>query len=170
MLAILQAALHLYVDYDWIFLPLTGEITGVHQRPLLAVPPVTQLKEAAPSLIRRVIIRSVLIALLGPFVYAIFIRRTAWRWALSCARMFWDMPAAAEMSYIPPYHITLIIRSAVSSAFLVLLWESSNALFSAYVAQEPLTDGALLTDGSNDPNGSLLTGLKSNKDVVKVCQ
>ncbi|KAL8935370.1 MAG: hypothetical protein Q9216_005459, partial [Gyalolechia sp. 2 TL-2023] len=92
----------------------------------------------------------------------------AWRTSLECARFLrWDIPSAAELSSIPPYHITLVFRSLTSGFCLVLLWQGSNLAFSAYLAQEPLKRGQPLTQESNDPNGSLINGLKSRKQVVK---
>ena len=69
---------------------------------------------------------------------------------------------------MPPYHISLIIRSAGSGFLLLLIWEISNAVFGAYVAQEPLKNGNPLSNDSGDPNGSLLNGLKSKNEVIKV--
>lgn len=61
---------------------------------------------------------------------------------------------------------------------LVMLWEVSNALFTLYVAEPPLKKGSPLTSEikdnagsvvtkSQDPNGSLLVGLRSKKDVPR---
>ena len=52
---------------------------------------------------------------------------------------------------------------------LLCIWEFSNAVFSAYVAQEPLKKDQPLTNDSRDPNGSLLNGLRSKKEIAKVC-
>lgn len=169
ILALLQTFLHLYYDYDSVYLPDYKKHGSAHQqRSVIVLAPRIQLQLIAPSLIQKVAIRSVLVSLVGPFVYAMFVRKTAWNWTLALARIVWDMPAAAEMSYIPPYHISLIIRCMGSSFLLILLWESSNAIFSAHVAQEPLKNGAPLTDQSKDPNGTLLNGLKSSKEIIKV--
>ena len=168
--ALLQAFLHLYYDYDRLFLPITSRKGEKHpgQRAHIVEAPIEQLKTTAVSLVQRAAVRSTLIGLSGPFIYAIFIRRAAWSWALSLARILWDLPAAAELAYLPPYHISLILRSLVSSFLLIFLWESSNAIFSAFVAQEPLKNGQPLTYESKDPNGSLLNGLQAKKEVIKV--
>lgn len=170
MLAFLQAVLHLCYDYDRAFLP-TADCKAKNRsnyRAHIVLAPIEQLKIAAPSLVQRVLLRATLAAISGPFIYATFIRRTAWGWALFLARMLWDMPAAVDLSYMPPYHISLLLRSLGSGFLLILLWESSNTIFSAFVAQEPLKNGQPLTDESRDPNGTLLNGLKARKEVVKV--
>lgn len=170
MQALVQAFLHLYFDYDRVFLPTVSikvknrSTDRAHNVPA----PIAQLKIAASSLVQHVLLRAVLVGISAPFIYAIFIRRTAWRWALFIARMLWDMPASVDPSYMPPYHISLLLRSLGSSFLLILLWESSNTIFNAFLAQEPLKDGHPLTDESRDANGTLLNGLKARKEVVKV--
>ncbi|MCJ1347650.1 hypothetical protein MMC31_005878, partial [Peltigera leucophlebia] len=106
-------------------------------------------------------------AISGPFIYAIFIRHKAWHLSLSLAQLLWDMPAAAVLSYLPPSPIWLVLQSLYAQLMLLLLWESSNILFSAFVAQEPLRKGQLLSDESRDPNGTLLNGLQSKREVPK---
>lgn len=51
---------------------------------------------------------------------------------------------------------------------LVVLWEFVNKTFDVYIAQEPLKNDLPITNDSTDPNGSLLNGLKSKKDTVRV--
>lgn len=170
MLAFLQAVLHLYYDYDRAFLPTAGSKAKnrSNYRAHIILAPIDQLKIAAPSLVQRALLRATLAGICGPFIYATFIRRTAWSWALFLARMLWDLPAAIDLSYMPPYHISLLLSSLGSGFLLILLWESSNTIFSAFVAQEPLKNGQPLTDESRDANGTLLNGLKARKEVVKV--
>lgn len=168
MFAILQTAIHLFYDYDRVFLPIRKKLGSTEQRPLLATSPIAQLKTNAPFILQRVVVRVGVLGVLSPFLYAIFIRKIAWNWTYAFASMMWDIPFAEELSYIPPYHISLILRAMSSSLLLALIWESSSMIFTAYVAQEPLTKGVPLTDESPDPNGVLLNGLKSHKNVVKV--
>lgn len=168
MLAFVQTGLHLYYDYDRVFRPLSPETRAADQRPRVVGSPMAQVQASALFLLRQAFFRSVVISVVGPFVYTLFLRSTTWSWVLSLARLFWDMPAVVEMSFMPPYHISLLSRSFVSSFFLILLWESSNAIFSAFIAQEPLKKGVPLTDASQDPNRTLLNGLRASKGVVKV--
>lgn len=183
--ALLQTIFHLYYDYDRVYLPKVlrqvetsqgPEITTekkleVHTslRPHTLVSPWEQVKAAAPLVLQRVILRSTAMAISGPFIYAIFIRHRAWHLSLSLAQLLWDMPAAAILSHLPPSPIWLVLQSLYAQFLLLLIWESSNTLFSAFVAQEPLRKGQLLSDESRDPNGTLLNGLKSKREVPKVC-
>lgn len=184
--ALLQTIFHLYYDYDRVYLPKVliqvetsqaPEIakekkleTHTSLRPHTLVSPGEQVKAAAPLVLQRVALRSAAMAISGPFIYAIFIRHKAWRLSLSLAQLLWDMPAAATLSYLPPSPIWLVLQSLYAQFLLLLIWESSNTLFSAFVAQEPLRKGQLLSDESRDPNGTLLNGLNSKREVPKVCR
>ncbi|KAL8980735.1 MAG: hypothetical protein Q9177_005794 [Variospora cf. flavescens] len=169
-LALLQTGFHLWMDYDTI----RGSVEPVDQ----ASPPqessqapsnpVEQLKSRFPKLLQEIGIISSFSAVIGPIVYSLTVRKTAWRISHACARFLqWDIPSKAELSIIPPYHITLIIRSLISSFCLLLLWRGSNLAFSVYVAQEPVKRGQPLTQDSSDPNGSLINGLRSRKSLVR---
>ena len=129
----------------------------------MAKPP-EQLKTKLPSLLKGAVLRSLLMGVIGgPFIYGLFLRRAAWSWSLSLARIIWDIPAVPELSYIPPYHILLIFRTMVWGFFLSFLWDASNATFTAYISQEPLKNGKPLTDN----NGSLLNGLRAKKEMTR---
>ena len=168
MLATLQSIIHLYYDYDKVPLPIIPNKTqsGPGQTPEKKSP-VTQLKEGLPLLGRNVVIRTACMSIFGPILYALFIRSAAWKWSLYVAAVLWDVPSS-RLSYIPPYHISLIVRSFTSGSLLLLLWEISNKVFSAYVALEPLKKGQPLTNESKDPNGTLLAGLQSKREVPRV--
>lgn len=170
-LALLQTAGHLWFDYDKI----GGFVDSVHhgspsgERPQATSTPIEQLRSKLPAMLQEVGITSSVFALVGPIIYSLTVRKTAWRTSLACARFLrWDIPGTAELSLIPPYHLTLITRSLVSGFCLLLLWHASNLAFSVYVAQEPVKRGQPLTQDSNDPNGSLINGLTSRKSLVKV--
>ena len=166
MLAVLQSAIHLYFDYDRVTLPLTKAKDKSIEVPKKEHP-IMQVRASLPLLVRDVAIRSICMSIFEPLIYALFIRNTAWSCSLYFAELLWDVPAS-QLSYIPPYHISLIIRSLTSGTLLIALWELSNTLFVAYVAQEPLKKEQPLTSGSKDPNGSLLNGIKSKRDVTRV--
>ncbi len=166
LLALVQVLLHTYNDIDGIFDNATKATTdNTHKlRPQIMATPPTQLKNTLPSLLKGVVLRSMLMGFIGgPVIYGLFMRRTAWSWSLFVARIVWDIPAVPELSYIPPYHIFLIFRTMIWGFFLNFLWDASNAAFTAYISQEPLKNGKPLT---ND-NGSLLNGLKAKKEMTK---
>ncbi|KAL8769908.1 MAG: hypothetical protein Q9194_005304 [Teloschistes cf. exilis] len=130
--------------------------------------PLEKIKSKMPDLLRELSLTSAGLSITGPILYSLTLRRIAWRTSLASARFFrWDIPHTQELSYIPPYHYGLVLRSLLSGLLLLLIWRVSNIAFSAYVAQEPLKRGQPLTQDSNDPNGSLINGLKAKKAAVK---
>ena len=169
MMAIVQTFAHLRFDLDRVFRRMSPATRPADQRLRPRPLSIAQLQAFAPGLLRRVIIRSVMVSGVGPLVYMLLLRGWAWNGMLSVARIFWDLPAMVEMSFMPPYHISLLMRSLAATFFLQLLWESSNATFGAFIAQAPLKRGQPLTDASPDPNGTLLNGLRAKKGVIKVC-
>ena len=168
MLAILQSGLHLYYNYDSVTLPvIQAQIDTSPEQPLKQQHPIYKLKALLLILSWVIVVRAGGMAILGPIIYAIFLRRVAWNFSLSFATLLWDVPVS-QLSYMPPYHYTLILRSFFSGAFLITLWEFSNSSFSAYLVQEPMKRGQPLTSDSKDPNASLLSGLKAKREIVRV--
>jgi nucleoporin NDC1 len=166
LLALIQALLHIYNDTDGIFNDAINATTDTapKPRPQIMVKPPAQLINKLPSLLQSVVTRSLLVGFIGgPFMYGLFMRRTAWSWSLFLARIVWDIPAVPELSYIPPYHILLIFRTTIWGFFLSFLWDVSNAAFTAYISQEPLKNGKPLTDD----NRSLMNGLNAKKEMTK---
>lgn len=168
MLAVFQSGSHLYHDYDSGTLPVSQAKTGASSgQPRKPEHPLFQMKALLLSLLQRMFTYAAGMAILGPLVYALFVRRAAWSCSLYFAALLWDVPAS-QLSYIPPYHYSLIFRSFFSSALLSTLWEFSNAIFSAYLTQEPMKREQPLTSDSKDPNASLLNGLKAKRETIRV--
>ena len=177
ILTVVQTAVHLSLDYDRVSLPLGKRgVKEVANKQSPATPqtlpaivqPLDELRQRIPSLLRAIGLQTVSIATVGPVVYALFIRRRAWDISMFFARLFWDVAPTAELSYLPPYHISLMWRSFTSGFLLVFLWQSSNTIFSAFFTQEPLKRGQPLTAESSVPNEALIDGLRFAKEVNKV--
>ena len=177
MLAVVQTAIHLCLDYDRVSLPVSRrKADDVAQKQSNASPqklptivkPMEELRLRLPALLRAIGLQTASIATVGPVVYALFIRKRAWATTMFCAKLFSNVAPATELSYIPPYHISLIWRSMTSGFLLVFLWQFSNAVFSAFFTQEPLKRGQPLTAVSPVPNEALLDGLRSTIEVNRV--
>jgi nucleoporin NDC1 len=168
--AIVQSFIHLFYDYDRVSFPVTKTVPQPSggQSAQATVPPLVQLKAGMPQIVSRALQRAILTATASPLVYAIFFRRTAWSWTYFFAKAVWKLPKASTLSTIPPLHILLLLRGLTSGFMLLFLWEIVNQTFGLYVAQEPVKRGKPLTEGTRDPNGILLNGLKSRRDVTKV--
>ena len=165
MLAVVQSMQHLYQDYDKVVLPTSQKKARPESSPSQS--PIAHVWENLPLLGRSIGFRAISMSILGPVLYALFVRSTAWRCSLHIAAFLWDVPYS-RLSLIPPYHISLIVRSFAAGTLLLTMWEVSTTVFSAYVAQEPIKKGQPLTSESSDPNGSLLIGLQTKREVPRV--
>lgn len=169
-LAIAQSGIHLYYDYDRIDMPITKTKPDASsdQRAHLIVPPAVQFKSRLPVLASSSLFRVVVMVSVSPFIYIYTIRAFAWNFTRFFAKIFWRLPKASTLPDVKPFHMSVLLRTATSGLLLTILWEVGNALFSIYVAQEPLKNERPITYESKDPNGSLLTGLRGQKLQTKV--
>lgn len=180
ILAITQSVVHLYFDYDQVVLPITkaqNEFVAPHSRRMAAwisernriLAPMFDWNtdDWASSIPRNMVLRTSVICVSATIVYQFLIRRAAWNWSLTFASIVWDVPES-PLSFIPPHYPSLLWRSITAGLLLVFLWESSSALFSAYVAGQPIKREQPLSASSIDQNGTLLNGLKSRKEIPSV--
>jgi len=168
-LALVQSVVHLYGDYDRIDMPSKKtKSTSVGQQAQNIVPPSIQMQSKLPRLLAQSVIRAGVMTLVSPIIYSFTVRSFAWSFTRFFARVFWSLPKSGALPAIGPFHWSVLTRTFSSGILLVMLWEVSNALFSAYVAQEPLKNERPITYESKDPNGSLLTGLKGIKLQTRV--
>ena len=170
LLALLQSANHLYNDFSTVHIPTLPQPSTLQpdQRTHHIDPITFQLQSAYVPMLQRCILTSFSVAILGPFIYTPFLRHRFWSLHLKMAKPIFSIPRSdARPSGYPPCTPALILRSFLSGFLLLLVWESSTFLFSALLAREPLKKGEPLSSGGKDPNGTLLSGLKARKDVVK---
>jgi nucleoporin NDC1 len=171
-LAIAQSALHLSRDYDTI--------------DVQAMKPRADCQDAAPGAPptrmpnpRRVLIKSfrsmlttsasltLFVAVAGSAVYFVGIRQLIWDYYYSFQRYFTSLSKTSRPTGIAPA-APLFAMFVVEGTLLALMWQFVNKAFDLYIAQEPLKHGVPITSDSKDPNGTLLNGLKSKKEAVKV--
>ena len=143
------------------------------------IPPGEQLRAAFGTTFVASMNEAFFLAISSLFTYVLFLRSFVWEWSLWFARWFWKIPGSADPPDYPPYHYTVLVRSFTAGLLLIFLFAFSNKAFNVYVAQMPVkarkntqSTGAKkplpLTEDARDPNGSLLTGLKSKKEGVRV--
>lgn len=171
MLALAQTGVHLYYDYDRIPMPTqkSKPIATQEESAHLTIDPMVQLRANAPKLLLSAVKQALIMTCVGPIIYAVTIRQTAWSWTLMFAKIFWNLPKSTALPVVTPFHWRLLLRTFTGGAMLVLLWEVGNAAFSFFVAQAPLKNERPITFESRDPNGSLITGLKGKKLQTRVC-
>ncbi|KAL4956563.1 nucleoporin protein Ndc1-Nup [Aspergillus filifer] len=170
LLAVAQSVAHLYYDYDRI--PITvakrpADGTDQKTHPTQSIS--QRIQTGLPQVIRDGVTRSSLVAAISPVLYAFFLRRRAWGYTMSMAKLFWDFPrsAADPPGLILPVKPLLVGRTMCSGALLIICWQTTNLFFSIFLSQEPLKRGQPLTAEAKDPNGSLLNGLKAKKETVR---
>ena len=166
-LAAFQTAIHTYEDNSRFPIPqIRNEDKDQSNQPVSrSSTTIKALTEQGPTILRKAIVQASCVAISGPLIYSICLRRYAWDVSFRIASTIWDIPATGDLSYIPPYHITLIARSFLASLLLLGLWQFSNLIFTTLLKQAPIKNGFPLTDGSSDPNGSLLKGLAGKRDI-----
>lgn len=169
-LAVLQAAWHLFFDYDRIDMPATKtKMLGdkaAGKSPIAS--PAMQMRGRMPAIAVSAFARSFVMTLASPFIYCLTVRSFAWSFTRFWSRIFWNLNKSTALPDKWPFHWTMFWYTFVSGFLLVMLWEVGNAAFSTYVAQEPLKNERPITYESRDPNGSLLTGLKGKKLQTRV--
>jgi len=178
-LAAVQTCVHLYSERDTVSL-LKAEENNKQgsSEGTQSVRPIDKLKQTLPTIAQQSFKLMILGLVTIMPIYLIFLRRTAWSWTSFFGRIFFrNLPkhsTPAGFIHLPG----LIWQSASSCLMMIFLWEISNAVFTLYVAQPPLKKDNPLTSEikdnagsyvtkSQDPNGSLLNGLKSKKEVPK---
>lgn len=174
LIAFMQAACHLYYDYDRLDMPVkkTG-LEGDEKTPLAL--PTNQLKAKLPSLVLSSLKRATAATVAGPFLYSMnfgiypySVRHFAWSFTRGWSKIFWTLPKSNSLPSVRPFHYTVLVQTLTAGFLLILLWEVANAAFSAYVAQAPLKNERPITYESRDPDGSLLTGLRGKKLQTRV--
>ncbi|KAJ5673881.1 hypothetical protein N7462_009320 [Penicillium macrosclerotiorum] len=170
LLACVQAGFHLYYDEDQVPVPINTRNPKADDERTHPVPPTSKhIQNTLPQVVISGLKRSLVVASITPILYRGFLRQRAWRWSLYFAKLFWNFSrsSAEPDTFLPPGFFTLLVRSAFSGSLLILCWQTANLFFSIFIGKEPLKRGQPLTAEAKDPNGSLLTGLKTKKQVVK---
>ncbi|EKV19713.1 Nuclear envelope protein, putative [Penicillium digitatum PHI26] len=169
-LACVQAVFHLYNDYDRIAVPIAEKCTKKNdQRTHPVLPTSKYLRGALLPELAAGAFRSITVAGASLVIYPMFFRSFAWSWSLYFAKLFWSFPrsAAEPQSFIPSIFPYFFFKTLIPGAMLVLSWQTANLFYSVFIGKEPSKRGQPLTTEAKDPNGSLLSGLKARKEIVK---
>ncbi|PVI07753.1 hypothetical protein DM02DRAFT_579570 [Periconia macrospinosa] len=167
-LAIVQGVCHLWYDYDTIDLPAMKPRKERNDDP--EPPPKQQPSRVLIQKLKPMGLTAVLLVLttflLGNLLYFLGFRNILWEYYYSFAAMIVSLRRSSSPFGLPPF--APLVGMFISQGFLlVLLWQLVNTAFGIYISQPPLKKDKPVTSDSKDPNGSLLSGLKSKKDTVK---
>jgi nucleoporin NDC1 len=170
ILGLYQGLVHLFKDDDRIVLgtarPRKGDEKGEKQP---AESPIWRVVAELPRIAAMSFNQSIVGIFLSMLVYTVFLRSTIWRIMLFFLRPIYNLPRTNLLPSSMPFALSALGRSFFASFLLLALLNTGNAAFSIFLAKEPLKNGKPLSSDSKDPNGSLLNGLKSKKDPIRVC-
>jgi nucleoporin NDC1 len=165
-LALIQSVWHLYLDLDRVVFPIAKTDVALEASPPF-LSPTSVGRLALWSLCKPIVAISVAIVV-GTFRYWFLYGTFLWEMNFNV----WDhtysfSKSADELGWIEIW--ALWADFYVAGAFLCLLWDFTNAVFSHYITMAPLKKGVPITDDSKDPNGSLISGLKDKQLFRQVC-
>jgi len=168
-LGVAQALHHLYKDYDRVaFDVVKGTNPEEQQRPQTVTAALLQIRQKFLPLLLPIPPRIIIVTVIASSFYLTVLRHTAWKWTFMFAKNIYKLPKASRPATGATDIVDLLGRFAVEAVLLSLLWEFANLAFDVFVSQPPLKKGMPLSQGSVDPNSTLLAGLRAKKEVTRV--
>ncbi|KAF2740642.1 hypothetical protein EJ04DRAFT_454880 [Polyplosphaeria fusca] len=174
-LGVIEACIYLWKDYDRIDLKAVKPKQDRKTAEAAAAGEDDRVKDTATLLSYQTLVKlawhagiSASVAFgVGTFVYFAILRTVLWEWnAWFWRMMLFSFGKSTRPTGLPPFG-ELVLMFAAEGTLLGLLWGFVNESFDLYMAQDPLKAGQPITNDSKDPNGSLLSGLKSKKEQTK---
>ena len=164
LLGAYQTGYHLLCDWDQVKVPQSQLDESQTKQPQ---DPVSIIRAEVNHILQHAT-RSMIITPLPAFIVYSVSRRRIWGWTFSFAKsIFSNLPKYQKPSTFPPFFGDLLFVYVGWGWVLVTIWGFANAAFNAYLAQTPVDKkGRPLSTSSKDPNGTLLNGLKSRKELV----
>ncbi|KAF1960101.1 hypothetical protein CC80DRAFT_465699 [Byssothecium circinans] len=172
-LAVVQAVVHLWNDYDEIEVPaMKPRNDRDDQEATLQVQPYKALQQKLPLVFKTAVTLAVVTTLGATILYFMGFRGVLWDNYYSLARRVVSLRRTSSPWGLPPF-APLFTSVLTEGILLVTLWQFVNKAFDVYISQAPVKLNKALkteqpiTNDSKDPNGSLLSGLKAKKETVK---
>lgn len=178
-MALTQTVQHLLNDYDMIYVPLKSDSQPQKQGQQQVASMVPRALPELQTILPIILGRTARLAIAGPPftipLYFSFLRKIMWPYFYKMGHVFFRGLATQSRPTGLDHLVALAWQSVASTFLLVLLWELSNAVFTIYVTRppvdktesEPLTGLIASAAKSEDPNESLINGLKSRKEPTK---
>lgn len=167
------AMVHLYLGNSSLVIPISSlpaspntEVKAQNTHPQKSI--LAQLQQRSSSAVLRILSVPTTVMILAPFLNTFFFRQLFWQMHLSIAKLFNNLSRAnARPVGLPPLGPLHLLRCLLAGFLLAATWEMTTILFLTYLGQEPTKAGFPLSTTSKDPNGTLLTGLRAKRDVVR---
>ena len=167
-LAVVQAGVHLWCDYDKIEIPALKPNSD--REASAAKEPATRPSQALLRKLKPMGMLALVLAafttVVGTSSYFMGYRTFLWRHYYNVA---WYVVSLSKTRTQPvglPPFFPLLVMFITQGTLLALIWQFANNAFDVYISQAPLKQDKPITSESKDPNGSLLNGLKSKKETV----
>ncbi|KIW46442.1 uncharacterized protein PV06_02114 [Exophiala oligosperma] len=173
LLGCAYAVVHLYLGNSSLViaisaLPVSPNTEGKGQTTHPQKPILAQFQQKTYSAVLRIFIIPTSVMVLAPFLNTLFFRGPLWQVHLAIAKLFNNLSRAnARPIGLPPLGPVHLIRCLIAGFLLAATWEMTTMLFLTYLGREPTKAGFPLSTTSKDPNGTLLTGLRAKRDVVR---
>ncbi|KAI1471148.1 nucleoporin protein Ndc1-Nup [Daldinia caldariorum] len=165
ILGVVQGVIHVSMDYDRMLLGMVKPKREGEENTQVASG-WGRLAEWIPIIVVRAGMLSIAVALANYIVLYHFLRPSAWSWALSFFRLFYNLPKSNIPPSKAPWSIWMLSRSIWAGFLLCLMWYFGDMIFRLQLGRAPLKNGQPLSAESKDPNGSLLNGLQSKKPRI----
>ncbi|KAF2692180.1 hypothetical protein K458DRAFT_285450 [Lentithecium fluviatile CBS 122367] len=167
-LAVVQAIIHLWHDYDRIELPAlkpnSDREAAAKKEP--ATRPSQALSQKLKPMGMLALILSIFTSVAGSAFYFLGFRHFLWEHYYNVARRVVSLSRTRTQPVGLPPFFPLVLMFITEGTLLTLIWQFSNKAFDVYISQPPLKKDKPITSESKDPNGSLLNGLKAKKETV----
>ncbi|EPX71459.1 spindle pole body docking protein Cut11 [Schizosaccharomyces octosporus yFS286] len=155
MMAFSSACEHLYFDLD------------TPEEPVLQKSFVLYVKEKLPSIFQSSIIKSLICGFASPIIYAIF-RSSIWRTFLLFTRCFHRL-AASKALVRWPVNLGLLVHSLWMTFLINISLSIALLIFRVFLYAGPVVRSRFISMRSNDPNGTLLDGIKTRNKPLTQC-
>lgn len=132
----------------------------------IQVSPRLVLQREVKSILTKAGLQALWAATSGMIPYCFF-RRAVFGFTSAIVRNFYRI----NKSNVPhswPVGPSFFVRTFWVSFLVFFLWEVVHATFKINYSKEPLIDGKTISESSTDPNGTLVSGLKSHRPFTKV--
>ncbi|WDK09687.1 nucleoporin protein Ndc1-Nup [Colletotrichum graminicola] len=164
--AVVQAIFHFYHDTDKLIIDVSR--SEGDEAKASGDASLSKVLGEVPAILIQSSVRCLSVAPIAAVVHMLLLRSFVWGWALFFLRPFYNIPKTNMLPPTQPWDMPLFFRCAVAGFLLNIVWKTANHAFSTFMVKPPLKNGKPLTSESKDPNGSLLNGLKSKKDQIRV--
>ncbi|EPY53326.1 spindle pole body docking protein Cut11 [Schizosaccharomyces cryophilus OY26] len=155
MMAFASACEHLYFGRD------------TPEQPVLQIPFFVYVKQNIPSMFKFSVIKSLACGFASPIIYAIF-RSSIWKTFLIFTKCFHRLAASKALPRWP-VNLGLLFHSLWMTFLINISLNMALLIFRIFLYAGPVVRSRFISMRSNDPNGTLLDGIKTRNKPLTQC-